>query len=379
MKRKFTWIFILLLLIIFTSCNEKNPDNNVNNQNNSFENGLDSPDNVDGITQGGKYGTNEPNATSFVFNASRLELPEEDYEYLNIGTYGTNNFFQMGGDIRIRKNDENTKVKGIELEKNTLGWIKFTVTVESRVSFNVASTSSENTSKIVLIEANSKIKQDLASDYTDINIKDNIASVKGTSFCKITSTVQPGTYILRSPVISDKDDIAYRKNIMLLNISIGDEVKANNTIFITADTLQIGTYNTNIKLFSGEWGSIKATANEKKKITIETSNKTYDEYTFGTRIKTGGKMEGTSSSSARAIILELTDKYEITLFAMSSNDETARTVNIFNEDQSRIVHTINDVLGSALYPYSFTLEAGTYYLTTTTGGLNIYGLTLCLA
>ena len=45
-----------------------------------------------------------------------------------------------------RINDEGNKVNGLEIEKNTLGWVKFTVDKPQYVSFNVSSTSSENSS-----------------------------------------------------------------------------------------------------------------------------------------------------------------------------------------------------------------------------------------
>lgn len=374
MKRKLILLPLLLLFVSLTACNNDPEEPNENNNPTTQDPVIDNDEDIEGVTSGGKYGTDDPNATSFSFNAGKLAVPETDLEYLNIGTYGTNNFFEMGGDIRIRTNTENNKVIAIEIEKNTLGYINFTVTKPSFVSFSVSSTSSENTSKVVLINQN-KERQILSSEYQKVTLlnENTEANVLGTKFCKITSFVQPGTYTLRSPIVSDKEDPAYRKNLKLSTITVGEENTDSEGILLSADTLKSGSFGKNIKLFEGDWGSINATATTDRPIVIENNNKEYEQYTFGTRIKTGGKMEGEGTNSSRAIIINIKEKTEITMFAMSSSKDSPRIVYVYNENQTSVVHTIKNIVGTSLYPYSFTLEAGTYYLTTSTSGLNIYG------
>jgi|GEM_PF-2960781 len=393
MAKRFKFLSVLLLLVAFlftlSACDKDNPtDDNPTGDTPSDNSSSDNPNNkgdnadvapkededIEGVTQKGSYGTNEPDATTFMFSALRLDLEPIDYEYLNVGTYGTNNYFELGGDIRLRTKDGGKEIKCIELEKNTLGWIKFTTTKKSLISFNIASTSSTNTSKVVLVNTVNYGNVTLASDYSDVTICDDYsANVYGTSFCKVTAVVEAGTYMLRSPAVTDKTDVTYRKNLMLLNITVSDVYEEASSFLLSADTLKAGTYTTNIKLFDGIWGDIKMTASAAKSVIVDISNKSYEEYSFGSRVKTGGKMEGTGTSSTRAFIITLKENCDITMYMMSSNSETPRTVKIYNESQATI-HTVNDVIGSSLQAYNFTLEKGTYYLTSVTGGLNIYGL-----
>lgn len=334
--------------------------------------------------EGGKFGTDEPNASIFSFRAEELPLPEEDYDYLLTGTYGTNNYYTMGGDIRIRINSEQTKVKTIELEKNKLGWIKFKVAETSTITVLCSSTSNANTSRLVIVNED-KVLQRLSSYLPAVSlINDNTqANITGSDLSTITCVVKPGTYTLYSPAISDKEDVAYRKNLKIASILVSPGADDSTKVLLNADTLKLGTYKTNIALFSGAWGSINATANDSKdssgkdngQIVIDENKKSYDNIDFTTRIKTGGAMA--DDASKRAVIITINQRTVFSMYALSSNKQLSRTVEIYDSSKTNsVLEEPLTVSGADFKSYSFTLEKGTYYLTSTSGGLNIYGFLL---
>ena len=198
----------------------------------------------------------------------------------------------------------------------------------------------------------------------------------------ITCAVEPGTYTIYSPAISNKEDIAYRKNLKIASIVVSPGAENSTKVLLNANTLKLGTYYENIQLFSGEWGSIKATANEsidsKGKpnghIVIDENNKECDNIDFTTRIKTGGTMS--SDAKRRAIIIEINQRTVFNMYAMSSNKQITRTVDIYDSSKTNVIMTFDNISGVDLASYSFTLEKGTYYLTSVSGGLNLYGFLL---
>lgn len=131
---------------------------------------------------------------------------------------------------------------------------------------------------------------------------------------------------------------------------------------VNANDLTQGTIST-----STTFGKFVITASSEGSVTVDGSEKSIDGYEFTQRIKLGGK----GTADYRSVKFNAASAGNIIMYAMSSNGSTPRTVNLYNE-AGEAVQTIT-VPGDTINKYTFAVPgAGTYYVASESGGLNIY-------
>ena len=107
-------------------------------------------------------------------------------------------------------------------------------------------------------------------------------------------------------------------------------------------------------------------------VEVDSSSKKYGSDSFSKRIK----LSGAASTSARAIAFKTTGAAKVTLIAMSSNKNDSRTVKIFDIKGNEVA-TVSGVNGKGLASYTLEVpSAGVYYIGSTSGGVNVYKLTV---
>ncbi|MDO4299995.1 MAG: cohesin domain-containing protein [Clostridia bacterium] len=117
-------------------------------------------------------------------------------------------------------------------------------------------------------------------------------------------------------------------------------------------------------------GNFIVTADETNTVAVDANSKTIDGYSFTQRIKLGGA----GTVDYRSIKFETTGAGNVVVYAASSNGTSARVMQILDASGAQVASA--DVPGSTATPIAkYTLavpSAGTYYLGSTTGGLNVY-------
>ena len=114
-------------------------------------------------------------------------------------------------------------------------------------------------------------------------------------------------------------------------------------------------------------------ANATSAVTVDASSKTVDGISFTSRLKLGGA--GTTES--RHVSFMVTGSCNITAYLISSSSSADRTLNI-------AAGTFNNVVGSMSAPgtavnkqsFDYSGDATTFYLYSSSGGVNIYGIRL---
>ncbi len=123
-------------------------------------------------------------------------------------------------------------------------------------------------------------------------------------------------------------------------------------------------------------GDLTVLAAEGKNVDIDENSKSIDDFSFTKRIKLGGNSDsdGTTVPTNRAIQFDVEAACKIIVYGMSSSNGTSRTLRISDGTQVLSEGFTNDgsVIGKIEYPY--TGGAGKIYLSSTSGGFNIYGI-----
>lgn len=113
------------------------------------------------------------------------------------------------------------------------------------------------------------------------------------------------------------------------------------------------------------------------KTAVDANDKTMDDLVFNKRIKMGG---ATKATDGGYISFTLTSTASVSVYAMSSSNSVKdptkppRNIMIFNslDNMTPVQQELSD--GVALVKLTCTLEAGTYYVGSTDGAINIYGI-----
>lgn len=149
----------------------------------------------------------------------------------------------------------------------------------------------------------------------------------------------------------------------LQNVTIGSDEVKTLAATMTAETTIVDNAN----------GKIFITADTTNTVTMDTNNKSCDSISFTHRIKLGG----TGTNTYRSLGFEVKAGAKIVIYAMSSSSSDARTANLLDSTGAKIANTATSIPGSALAKYEFTVTtAGTYYFAAETGGTNVYGASI---
>ncbi len=142
------------------------------------------------------------------------------------------------------------------------------------------------------------------------------------------------------------------------------DVPVSSDYILNAQDLAAGTYSSDLKANSVY--TIKANAADAFTVTDD-SYTAADGLTIGGRIFLGGK--GTTDN--RSIALSAPQNGTVTVYMMSSNSTTPRTVNLL-DSSGNVVQTVENVVGDSLNSYTFTIpSAGTYYIASAGSGLYV--------
>ncbi len=140
---------------------------------------------------------------------------------------------------------------------------------------------------------------------------------------------------------------------------------------INANDLATGTYYEDFTVGNFVVKASNATDDSGKdagSVVIDPNNKSIDNYSFTKRLKTGGA----GTVNERTVMFTAKSGGCIVLYAMSSNSEQERNVNLLDVN-GEVVYTLNGVGGASIAKYVIpVLSEGTYYLGSESGGLNIY-------
>ena len=143
------------------------------------------------------------------------------------------------------------------------------------------------------------------------------------------------------------------------------DVPSSGDYILNAADVAAGTYSTDVKVNSVY--TIKANAADAVTVTDDSCNTADGKLTIGGRIYLGGK--GTNAN--RSIEVKAPQGGSVTVYMMSSNAATPRTVNLLDSSGS-VVETVENVVGDALNAYTLTIpKSGTYYITSAGSGLYV--------
>ncbi len=139
---------------------------------------------------------------------------------------------------------------------------------------------------------------------------------------------------------------------------------------INAGDLEQATFTSDTDI-SGD-GTVVITATADKSVAIDGNKKTYNGITFTQRIKLGG----TGSATERSIKITTEGAATITVYALSSSGSEDRNLNLYDGNFTVMV---NDQVAQGkpvdadLSELTYTVDAaGTYYLASADGGINVY-------
>lgn len=114
-------------------------------------------------------------------------------------------------------------------------------------------------------------------------------------------------------------------------------------------------------------------------VVVDGSSKTYQNVKYTNRLKTGG--EGTADS--RSIRFTTQDAATVTMIVVSASGSASRVMGISDgtkDDNGKLVDFATATVGTTLNSCKFTVPAaGTYYIHSTSGGLNFYHIKVSYA
>ncbi len=153
---------------------------------------------------------------------------------------------------------------------------------------------------------------------------------------------------------------------------LGDSGDSGETtvLELNPSLLECKTYDAS---FEQNGFTVLATATET--VAIDSSSKTVNGVAYANRLK----LSGVGSAEARSVKFTITGTNTFSMFAMASNSSQTRSVGVATLDEA--TGTFTDVQtftipGTSLEEYSVDLTAGTYYVYSKDGGLNIQYATL---
>lgn len=152
------------------------------------------------------------------------------------------------------------------------------------------------------------------------------------------------------------------------NPNPGDDM-VTETLKFRADDLTVGALSADVSAEGDKYFTVKtassASGNEVKAGEATIGSEKFKQYI---------KLNGAAKTSDRSIEIKALGSGTLTIYAKSSNDTDARTVNLLGADGKAVAGQSKDGVLSAT---SFTLqipEKGTYYVGSSSGGLYIYGI-----
>ena len=150
-----------------------------------------------------------------------------------------------------------------------------------------------------------------------------------------------------------------------------DTPSTGTVVEVSANDIEQATYTSEFKLTAD--GSISITASADGSVVVDGNNKELNGKSFTQRIKLGGA----GSAEKRSIKITTSGAATITVYALSSSGSKNRPLVLGDESFAQLV---TDQIaegkpadGSALSTLTYTIsDAGTYYLYSADGGINIY-------
>lgn len=214
--------------------------------------------------------------------------------------------------------------------------------------------------KVEILGENStaKVKSFIVKDGD--NEADLSALAIGTHTFKVVATVEAG----------DITDVI--ETTITVEVLEKAEASSLTTVELTAAmgaALEATTLRETKVLAEGAGGKIFITAGAgaDQSVDIDGNNKTIEEVAYTKRIKTGGS----GTTEYRSFGFEVKAGCKIILFCCSSSSSATREVQLMTADGEQIAKA---EAGGNPERMEFTVtKAGTYYVATTSGGLNVYG------
>lgn len=157
-------------------------------------------------------------------------------------------------------------------------------------------------------------------------------------------------------------------------------------LILTAVVVSMGAYAQKVYNFSetAVWGDgstaivfeapatidgLTINASASGAITIDTNNKSIDNYSFTQRLKLGGA----GSVEARNISFAVSEPSQITVYGMASSSSATGRNLIVSDGTSEVYN--HEMLGSAIEKHVFDYAGtGTLYFYSSSGGLNFYAI-----
>ena len=125
-------------------------------------------------------------------------------------------------------------------------------------------------------------------------------------------------------------------------------------------------------------GAFTINATSSKTVVIDENSKTIDEFEFTKRMKLGGTGKATSKDNYRNIQYTATDAATMTVYAMSGSSSADRALALVNADGATVA--TQTALGAEISKLTFEIpSAGTYYLLSTSSGINVYYVAVAYA
>ncbi len=193
---------------------------------------------------------------------------------------------------------------------------------------------------VVVTKGNTTVQNEEGEKYSS-TVSYTYINAKGQATDPVTCTVE---YTITSTLVS------YDLNITeLFNSSALAEQSYSDDVYLS-DTF-----------------TIKASSSGT--VSVNSNSKSIDGFSFSYRLQLGGA----GKADYRSIQITVTGACTIRVYGMSSSSGTSRTLQLYDGEWTALDDTgfVND--GASIGSYEFTLEAaGTYYLASTSGGFNIY-------
>ncbi|MBQ7881179.1 MAG: Ig-like domain-containing protein [Treponema sp.] len=222
----------------------------------------------------------------------------------------------------------------------------------------------------------------IALNTTSVKLIEGATATLTVTYTDIETANQKVTWVSSDTSIATVDSsgkiTAVKAGNTTITATYSDTVKATcavtveaaqaeitNEILWNASDYEVDTYTTETV-----FGNITLIASSKT--AIDANSKTIDEIAFTKRLKLGG----TGSTSSAALKFTTTGKSDITVYcASSSSDETTGTgrMLVLATADSVINNTNEAPLSAGKLVYS-DVPAGTYYLYSSSSGINIYGI-----